>query len=94
MHKGYFLITVTPDTLNQTIEYAAQSGMKYYPWMNNGGGGNMGPLNYAYQEDYQKLLPFATQVRPRLARCLPSGSGFPSIASADTVASVVGRACS
>ena len=26
MHKGYFLITVTPDTLNQTIEYAAQSG--------------------------------------------------------------------
>ena len=43
----------------------------------------MGPLNYAYQEDYQKLLPFATQVRSRLAYSLPSRSEFRSIASAE-----------
>ncbi len=60
-----------------TAKFIAHAGMKYYPWMNNGGGGNMGPLNYAYQEDYQKLLPFATQVRSYyFTQCLPSRSTF------------------
>ena len=33
--------------------------MKFMPWINNGGGGNMGPSNYAYCNDYFPLLPFA-----------------------------------
>ena len=33
--------------------------MKFMPWINNGGGGNMGPTNYAYCNDYFPLLPFA-----------------------------------
>ena len=46
VHKGYFLITVTPDTLNQTIEYAAQSGMKYITFLDNIWSGDGGHYNY------------------------------------------------
>ena len=34
-------------------------GMKFMPWMTNGGGVDMGPYNFAYCSDYMKLLPFA-----------------------------------
>jgi hypothetical protein len=33
--------------------------MKFMPWINNGGGGDMGPTNYAYCNDYFPLVPFA-----------------------------------
>ena len=44
--KGYFLISVTPDTLNQTIDYAAQSGMKYITFLDNIWSGDGGHYNY------------------------------------------------
>lgn len=31
-----------------TTKVISGHGMQYFPWMNNGGGGNMGPKNYAY----------------------------------------------
>ena len=37
----------------------APHGMKFMPWIQNGGGSNMGPTNFAYCWDYFPLLPIA-----------------------------------
>merc|ERR1711939_659605 len=53
----------------------APHGMKYFPWINNGGGSNHGPTNYAYCWDYFKLLPFADALL-NMGSYSPTGDSF------------------
>jgi len=64
--EGYFLISVTPATLNKTIQYAAASGIKYITfldniWDNNGG-------HYNFSQTIWKGMAGASVVSPALAQ--------------------------
>ena len=41
-HGGYFLIALTPDTLDRTIEYAVAAGMRYITFLDNIWGSSLG----------------------------------------------------